>query len=61
MGATVSIINEEMCRPLDGGDIQNDDSTVEVNDVRRLRELLHVVYKGIKVDDAIFLHWLYII
>lgn len=45
MGATVSVINEEISRPLDGTDVEAG-SGVDVNDVKRLRELLHTVYKG---------------
>jgi hypothetical protein len=45
MGATVSVINEEMSRPLDGGDVEQD-LGVSIDDVKRLRELLHIVYKG---------------
>jgi hypothetical protein len=52
MGATVSVINEEMARPLDGADIQPT-SSVQMADVKRLRELLHVVYKDEDdIDDS---------
>mmetsp|Transcript_17129 Transcript_17129/g.22222 ORF Transcript_17129/g.22222 Transcript_17129/m.22222 type:complete len:954 (-) Transcript_17129:243-3104(-) len=50
MGATVSVINEEMSRPLDAGDI-SEDVPVQAEDVKRLRELLHIVYKEDEDDE----------
>lgn len=51
MGATVSVISEELCRPVNASDLPPD---VPVNavDVSRLRELLHIAFKdGENLDD----------
>jgi len=51
MGATVSVISEELCRPVNACDL-TPDIPVDALDVIRLRELLHIAFKdGENLDD----------
>ena len=52
MGATVSVISEELCRPVNASDL-TPDIPVDALDVIRLRELLHIAFKGMNSHIAI--------
>ena len=50
MGATVSVIDEELTRPMDGEDL-NCDGVIDIENVRRLRQLLHITFSSDKGDQ----------